>query len=259
MAAAHAIPLPQQARRIMPEMMVEKGSLGSDVVAVKCGSKRTLQVVAEQLAESFRKGWIDFAQGIAVFMAPARNHETVGILAKELVEALCESQDIDVVGFGSTTVSAGVEAGSADPDESFLVGERATRYLGIDQAQGWAAANTDLGDAPPDLVVEVEHTHYDPNKVNIYRAAGVKELWDLATGATGRSPKITDLQAEGGPTPIETSRILPSIRADSLADAVDALRAIGGLRGFIRRHASGEPVAERLLAVASGLASSDRK
>ena len=259
MAADHAPPLPQQARHIMPEVMAGKGSLGSDVVAVKCGSKRTLQVVAEQLAESFRKGWVDFAQGIAVFIAPTRNHETVGILAKELVEALCESQDIDVVGFGSTTVSAGTEAGSADPDESFLVGERATRYLGIDQAEGWTAANADLGDAPPDLVIEVEHTHYDPNKVNIYRAASVKELWDLATGATGRSPKITHLQAEGSPQAIETSRILPSVRADSLADAVDALRTIGGLRGFIRRHANGEPVAEKLLAVASGLASSDRK
>lgn len=47
MAANHSITLPQRARRIMPEIVVGKGFLGSDVVAVKCERKKALQVVAQ--------------------------------------------------------------------------------------------------------------------------------------------------------------------------------------------------------------------
>ena len=252
MAEAHALPLPQPAKHILPEIRHEKGSLGSDVVAIRCGSKRMLKAAAEVLAESFRKGWVDLAQGIAVFMAPSRKHEVTAVSATGLVEALCLAKGIAVVSFKSTTVSAGEAGRDADPDESFLIGERAARFIRIKGKHGYDAAEADLGDAPPDLVVEVEHTHYDPAKADIYRAAGVKELWDLATGATGRSPQITDLQVDGGPQALEVSLVLPPIRADALSDALAELDALGGSVMFGVRMGRGEPVAERLLEVAGG-------
>jgi len=49
---------------------------------------------------------------------------------------------------------------------------------------------------PPDLAVEVEHTHQHPDKISIYRTCGVKELWDLATAAAGRAPEAVRLYRE---------------------------------------------------------------
>ena len=129
--------------------------------------------------------------------------------------------------------------------ESFLIGERAARHRRIESEAGEDAAETDLGNAPPDLVIEVEH--YDPGKADIYRAAGVTELWDLATGAAGHSPRITSLQTHGGPQPSHASGVLPPVRADALPAALAELKALGGVGGFGVRMGRDEPVAERLL------------
>ena len=252
MSAVHAMPLPRSAMRIVPEIRCEKGSLGSDVVTVRCASKRVLKATVEVLAEGFRKGCVDIVQGIAVFMSPSGRHESAAHNASGLVEALCLAQGIAVVYRGSAKVSAGRAGKDAYPDESFLVGERAARYKRIESEAGEDAAETDLGNAPPDLVIEVEHTHYDPGKADIYRAAGVTELWDLATGAAGHPPRITSLQAHGGPQPSDTSRVLPPVRADALPAALAELKALGGVGGFGVRMGRDEPVAERLLKAASG-------
>ena len=234
----------------MPRCHKETGSLGSDVFALCGGSPRVFEAMVEELANEFRKCWYDLTAGIAVFMAPSRAHEFTANDLRQLVEALCYSTGLAVVVMRSTTARTDDRSKSMDPDESFLIGERAARFLRIESEQGLKAALADVGVEPPDLAVEVEHTHYDPNKVEVCRAAGIGELWELATDDARRAPRILDLQARGGPRPVATSRLLPGVRAERLPAAVVELRQIGGLVGFVERKSHGEPVVRRLLTTA---------
>ena len=235
---------------ILPRCVEGVGSLGSDVLALRGGSPRVLKAMIEELGTEFRKGWYDLTAGIAVFMAPSSAHEFTSEDVSELIKALCLSSGLAVVSMRSTTARTDDQTKSMDPDESFLIGERATRFLRIQSGQGREAALADLGTQPPDLAVEVEHTHYDPKKVEVCRAAGIRELWELATGAAPRAPRILDLQAQGGARPVVASRILQGVIADQLPAAVAELRNIGGLVVFARQMERGKPVVESLLATA---------
>ena len=232
---------------MLPQSCAELGSLGSNVLALRGGSPHVLKAMAEALATEFRKSWYDLAAGVAVFMAPSRAHAFTSRDMIDLVKALCHAKDVAVVAMGDTTIKADREGKSLEPDESFLIGERAARFLRIQSDKGREAALAELGDQPPDLAVEVEHTHYDANKIAIYRALGVPELWELATGDAPRAPRIFDLQAEGCARSVATSRILPGVQAEMLPAAVDELIDIGGLAAFMLRVGRGEPVARRLL------------
>ena len=103
---------------------------------------------------------------------------------------------------------------------------------------------------PPDLVVEAEHTHRDELKPALYAEEGVVELWEVASGPRERAPAIHDLQADGGPCTIATSRVLAGLRADHLSEAVAELRAMGGSMGFARILERDPAVANRLRRVA---------
>ena len=244
---------------ILPESHNEKGSLGSDVLALRGGSPRMLKAMTEVLATEFRKSWYDLTAGIAVFMAPSRVHEFTSRDAIELVKALCHAKAVAVVALGSATARTDDRDQGLEPDESFLIGERAARFLGIEARDGTKAALADLGEKPPDLAVEVEHTHYDPNKVAIYRALGVPELWEMATSVVQRAPRILDLQAEGSARSVSTSRILPGVRAERLPAAIAELKEIGGFAAFVEGNALGEPVIEHLLATARVSESAPRR
>ena len=236
---------------ILPHCERRTSSLGSDVFAMRGGDPHMLQAAIEVLSKRFRKSWFDLNRRLAVFMAPSRSHEFTTGRIQELVAALCLASGIAVVSMRSTTVRTADRKRSLEPDESFLIGERAVRFLQIESREGEEAALASLGDSAPDLAVEVEYAHYDAEKVDVYRAVGVQELWELAAGEKRRTPRILDLQVPEGVRALEYSRLLPGVRADCLPDALAELRGIGGLAAFSAARALGEPVAERLFAAAS--------
>ena len=235
---------------LLPRCDKGTGSLGSEVVTVRGGSPRVLRAMVEDLSGEFRKGWYDLTAGIAVFMAPNSAHEFTTDDMRQLVEALCLSCDLAVVSMRSTTAQTADKSQRIDPDESFLIGERATRFLRIQSSEGREAALADLGKQPPDLAIEVEDTNYNPKKVEVSRAIGVRELWELATGSGRRAPRIIDLQAPGGARAVNSSRILTGVRPECLKAAIVESRTIGGLIGFVQQKERGQPVARRLLNVA---------
>lgn len=251
LAQKKAIPDYLLADPIAPELTWETGSLGSPVLALRGGDPDILKRVADRYAERFRKSWRDLKSGIAVFMAPSRAHEYSKGDARGGVEALAAALGLAVVNLGSATLrGADSENRQGDPDESFFIGPAAARYRAIERRDGTEAARAALADTPADLAVEVEHTHYDATKRAIYRAAGVAELWEIATAPTGKETAIVDLQASGGPQSVEASAVVPGVQADGLDEALQVLREIGGYGEFMRALGGGEPVAERLLAAA---------
>ena len=239
---------------IAPELIWETGSLGSPVLALRGGSPDILERVADGYTERFGKSWRDLKRGIAVFMAPTRMHEFTSKKADGLAQALCLARGLAVVPLGAATIRAGDGARRrGDPDESFFIGEKAERYLTMERAGvGDEEIDKALADEPADLAVEVEHTHYESAKRDIYRRAGVLEMWEFATTSADKETAIIDLQAPDGPRPVTVSSLIPGVRADGLDEALRVLREIGGLIELARADERGTPVAERLLAAAGG-------
>ena len=236
---------------VSPDLAV--GNLESHVLSLMVDDPGVLRRLVDDLGGGFRKIWYDAVGGFAEFMSPSRAHEFTSRDARDLILALCHAKGTAVVDMGATSIKVPDGSRGGDPDESFLVGERATQYRRIEVSVGADAAMDSIDGQAPDLAVEVEHTPHQPEKVAIYRACGVQELWDMATTEVGRGPVIYDLQAEGGPRPRTSSRILPGVRADRLPAAARALREIGGPLAFVEKRARGEPVEERVVGAASGL------
>ncbi len=233
---------------VAPNLSWEKGSLGSVVLALEGGDPEVLKAMAGCYAKRFRKSWQDLRGGLAVFMAPSRAHERRSRNSSGLVEALCAAMGLPVVALASTTLHGRGSGRQGEPDESFYVGEKAAAYqrmersgVGEDELDAWADGQ------PADLVVEVEHTHYEAAKRNIYRDAGIKELWELATPRAGRDMAIVSLQGSLGPEQVGVSEVALGVRADGIKHALDVLREIGGNSQFMLAMGAGEPVASRIL------------
>ncbi|MCY4212720.1 MAG: Uma2 family endonuclease [Gammaproteobacteria bacterium] len=233
---------------VAPDLSWEKGSLGSVVLALKGGDPEVLKAMAGCYAKRFRKSWRDLRGGLAVFMAPSRAHERRSRNSSGLVEALCAAMGLPVVALASTTLHGRGSGRQGEPDESFYVGEKAAEYqrmersgVGEDELDAWADGQ------PADLVVEVEHTHYEAAKRSIYRDAGIRELWEIVTPQAGRETAITNLQGNVGAEPVGVSEVVPGVCADGIKDALDVLREIGGLSQFMLAMGAGEPVASRVL------------
>ncbi len=243
-----AVRLPTECMDVIPEWREGMGSLGSRTLELSGGTDRVFGAIVGCLADRFRKSFYDIARGIALFMAPSAMHERSARGALELVQALCECVGLAVVPMGAATARTADDSAAADPDESFFIGPRAERFLRIQQADGLDAAVAEMGNAPRDLVIEVEHTRRNTAKRLVYRDAGIGELWELATGASGRAPAIWDLQAGDAPQRVDRSRVLPGARASALPAALTELRRIGGLVALVRRVAQGESIDAELMA-----------
>ena len=230
------------------------GDLGSQVLNVETDDASFLREMVNNLGEGFRKVWYDLAAGVAEFMSPSGPHEDAIFDVRELVQAFGYAIGIDVVVRGAITIASADGSASGTPDESFLVGERATRYKQVRDTLGRRAARREIEEQPPDLVVEVEHTTYSPYKAGFYRDRGVRELWDLSTEQSRRGGEstITLLHTPGEPVVVPASELLPGVRSDRLVAATDMLYTISGdgYEEFKRLHLSGAAVARQLLDVA---------
>ena len=243
-------PLPVKHEDALPAWRESTGSLGSGVVSLRGGDPGVFRAWTKYLSDRFRKGWYDLTAGVAVFMAPSVAHEVKASDIANLILALCRCKPLAVVHLRSATSQTEDQQQSADPDESFFIGEKAERFRSLEARSGVDRAIAEMKDVPRDLVVEVEHMHYEPKKVAVYRRAGARELWDVGTTEAKREPAIWDLQAEGGSRVVEASRLIEGVRSDRLVEATAELRAIGGFGDFVEKNALGEPVAQRLLAAA---------
>ncbi len=115
-----------------------------------------------------------------------------------------------------------------EPAACFYFGSKAETWLELwtedrETATQWARKT------PEDLVVEVERTHGDEEKPDLYRAVGVTEMWRVDVPASGPAVVVVlDLQAAGGVREADQSLVLPGATRDLIANAVE-LAAGGGL------------------------------
>lgn len=126
----------------------------------------------ERLLEEFADtNGIHFAydDGFLEIEVPLFEHERPNRILQDLVATICVEKQVEIINAGSTTFRKQARAKGCEPDTAFYIqNERQIRGLN----------EIDLNvNPPPDLVIEVDVTSPSLNKLPIYAALGVPEVW----------------------------------------------------------------------------------
>lgn len=110
-----------------------------------------------------------FDEGVLELMSPRRQHENIGSLIGRIVETYTEVMDIEIQTVASTTFKRKDLQKAFEADESYYI-EHAEQIRPKEEV--------DLTiDPPPDLVIEVEITSSAIQKLKLFAAMGVPEVW----------------------------------------------------------------------------------
>lgn len=112
---------------------------------------------------------LTYDRGQLEIMTPLDPHESYKKLMGRFVEALTEELSIEIRSLGSKTCKREDLARGLEPDQCYYIqNERVVRE--IDQI--------DLNQyPPPDLVIEIDITSSSINRLDLYAALGVPEVW----------------------------------------------------------------------------------
>jgi len=123
--------------------------------------------ILRALGES-RSSRLTYDEGTLEITMPLEEHESAVRLIELFIWILVEELDLQIKTMGSTTLNRPDLQKGAEPDNCYYI---------QNQSQV-AGRKVDLNqDPPPDLIVEVDITHTDINKLNLYATMGVPEFW----------------------------------------------------------------------------------
>jgi Uma2 family endonuclease len=135
---------------------------------------------------------------------PLDPHETYKKLLGRLIEVATEELDIEIRSLGSRTCDREDLARGLEPDQCYYIQNEAI-VRGI--------AQIDLNQFPaPDLALEIDITSSSLDRLSIYAALGVPEIWLY----DGQTLTILSLQKNGKYISQERSIALPFLKAEDL-------------------------------------------
>lgn len=156
--------------------MVGVAPIVSQPVPQPIGEKRLLfrslnwpryQNLRETLGQS-RNIRFTYMNGLLEATMPLEIHEFSARLIEKFIWILVMEFGLKIKTMGSTTLDREALDRSAEPDNAYYIQNQplvAGRDVNLNQ------------DPPPDLVVEVDITHTDIDKLQLYAAMGVPEFW----------------------------------------------------------------------------------
>src|SRR6516225_6867707 len=112
---------------------------------------------------------LTFDRGVLEIMSPTREHEQYNSAIALLVSTVAEELEIDVLNLGSTTFRRQDLMRGFEPDSSFYI-------KNLDSILGKSTIDLNV-DPPPDLVVEVDITSDSLDKLPVFAALRVPEVW----------------------------------------------------------------------------------
>lgn len=112
---------------------------------------------------------LTYDRGRLEIRMPSDPNETYKKLLSRLVEALTEELGLEIRSLGSRTCDREDLARGLEPDQCYYI---------QNEAAVWDKDQIDLTqDPPPDLAIEVDITSSSLNRLEIYAALGVPEVW----------------------------------------------------------------------------------
>jgi Uma2 family endonuclease len=110
-----------------------------------------------------------YNEGVLEMMNPKRKHENIGRLIGRMIEAYSEIKGIEILSVASVTVKRSDLKKAYEADESYYV-------TNIDRVLEKEELDFEV-DPAPDLVVEVELTSSAIDKLELFAAMQVREVW----------------------------------------------------------------------------------
>lgn len=130
---------------------------------------RLLHILADRRAIR-----VTYDGGTLEIMTLSHEHESLGYLLARLIDALTEELSIPVKGGGSTTFRYRKRRRGLEPDSCWWINSeplvRGKHHIDL------------RTDPPPDLALEVDITRSSLNRLKIYAALGIPEVWRLQRG-----------------------------------------------------------------------------
>jgi Uma2 family endonuclease len=152
---------------------------------------------------------LTYDRGNVEVMTAYSLQERCKYLFGRLIDAVTEELDIPVLATASTTFKRQDLDRGLKPDQCYYFGSAARIK---------DPAHIQLGvDPPPDLAFKVEISRSCLDRIGIYEALRVPEVWRFDCATLG----VLNLQADGTYAPVETSGVLPFL---PLADVARFLR-----------------------------------
>jgi len=129
---------------------------------------QTYEALRDDLEAQHRHLRLTYYSGTLEIMSPSPEHELYKKTAGRFVETLAEELALDYYPLGSTTYKRANFA-AVEPDECFYFRNAAA-------VQGLRRIDLER-DPPPDLALEIDITYSSMNRLSVYAALGVPEVW----------------------------------------------------------------------------------
>ena len=177
-----------------------------------------------------RRVRVTFDRGALELMAPTYRHENYAVALGDFVKVICEETGADFQSGRTTTFRREDLARGLEPDDCFYI-RNVRKILGKSQI--------DLTlDPPPDLAIEIDISHSSLDRMKIYAALGVPEVWRF----DGRSLEVHCLTPDGDYELRTNSPTFPTLPIHRLADflgkstAVDEGTLVRRFRAWVRKQ-----------------------
>lgn len=141
---------------------------------------------------------LSYDRGVLEIMSPSQRHERRKALLRRMVEAMTEELGIPICSAGSTTWKRRDLEKGLEPDECYWVQHEAA-VRDLDEVDL-------LVHPPPDLAIEVDVHSSSVDRMGIYAALGVPEVWRHA----GDRLSVSVLE-NGRYVPSDRSRAFPPL------------------------------------------------
>ena len=156
-----------------------------------------------------------YNQGVLEIMSPSVTHEGVKTLIGRLLETFAIERNIELQGYGSTTLRKEIKERGLEPDECYCVGREMTQ-MGHEMTQA------------PDFAIEVVISGGGIDKLPIYASLGVREVWFWCEGRF----QLFRLVGEAY-EPTATTELMPGLDLDQVARHVEMGNQHQAVRAFL--------------------------
>ena len=209
------------------EATMSTGPLGSTLHVLRADAATIAELAAIDWTSRFRRVRLDPHGGLVTLMAPSRLHDELATIFGNLVDIAGSMLSGAVKALATARLrEPGAPPGTGmEPDCAFYFGENARAYREA-LARGREAADAFFEKTAPDLVVEVELTNADRDKIDRYASLGVRELWLLRHRGGDELPEAEFLALRPGasPRPLAASNVLGGLVPTDVREALTGLR-----------------------------------
>lgn len=186
--------------------------------------------------EAFLRGlddrhvFLTYDRGRMELMSPSWEHDTAAEMIGVIIRVVAEETNLPIRGSGSTTFKRQDLDRGLEPDRCFYI---------ANEARVRGKRTIDLQrDPPPDLAIEIEMSHRLLDRIDIYAALGVNELWRY----DGKRLTIHVLQPSGSYSSVSQSPVFPRLSPEQIVQFIqhgrdiDETTWIRSVREWVRDH-----------------------